>query len=151
MLRKGFTLVEALVTVLILTLLAAFTAPTYQLILSQLQLNSAVEEVTDLIRLAAQKTVSEQQVYGVTLNGGSTNVPLFQIIGVTQTTVQTLTLPANMRIDDVSFGGAQDIRFTTAGSPSVSGSFTVTDTVRNRSRVVEIRPSGNIRNNQAEQ
>jgi prepilin-type N-terminal cleavage/methylation domain-containing protein len=149
--RSAFTLIELLVTVMVLTLLVAFTIPTYQLILSQLQLNSAVEATADFVRLAAQKTVTEQQVYGVTLNTGSVNIPMFAISGTTQSTIQTYTLPANMQIGSVSFNGTNDVRFTTSGAPSISGSFTVTDTVRNRSRVIEIRPSGNIRDNQVEQ
>ena len=149
--RRAYTLVELLVTIALLALLAAFTVPTYQLILSQLQLNSAVGQVTDFIRLAAQKTVTEQQVYGVTLNAGSVNVVMYEMVNGVKTTVQTSTLPTNMKIDTVSFNNTSDISFTTAGAPSVSGSFTVKDTIRNRSRLIQIRPSGNILDNQVEQ
>lgn len=151
MLRRAFTLVEILITLVILTVLAAVTVPTYQLILSQLQLNSAVEQASDFVRLAAQKTVTEQQIYGVRFTAGSANIVMFRQNGGTQTTISTTTLPANMQVSAFSFSGASEVRFSTAGAPNVSGNFTIRDTVRNRTRQVEIRPSGNIRNNQAEQ
>jgi|GEM_PF-5236766 len=149
--KRAYTFIELLVVVSVLAMLVAFTIPTFQLILSQLQLNSAVNQVTDFIRLAAQKTVTEQQIYGITLNPGSVNVTMFEMVNGVKTTVQTSTLPTNMEIDQVSFNGNSDISFTTNGAPTVSGQFTVEDTIRNKSRVVEIRPSGNIVDNSVEQ
>jgi prepilin-type N-terminal cleavage/methylation domain-containing protein len=149
--RHGFTLVETLITVMVLALLAAFTVPTYQLILSQVQLNSAVEEVSDFIRLASQKTVTEQQVYGVTLTTGSVTIPMYQLTSGVKTTVSTYDMPTNMQLGTISLGSGNDVSFTTSGAPSVSGTFTVIDTLRNRTRTIEIRPSGTIKNNQAEQ
>lgn len=145
---KGFTLTELLVVTMILALVATFTVPTYQLILSQLQLSQAAEQAADHVRTAQQRTVTEQVVYGVTLTTNATSIPLFQITNpntMAKSTIETLSLPSNIRISAVSFSGQSDVRFTTAGAPSTSGSFTVLDMVRNRTRIVEIRPSGNIR------
>ena len=139
--KKAYTLVELVVAMSILALHAAFIIPTYQLILSQLQLNTAVTQVSELLRLSEQKTVTEQQIYSVDIvvNGSS----------ITQkrnpsTIVTTLNLPTYVVISTVSFGGASNVAFTTAGSPSVSGSFVLKDTSRNRSRQIDIRPSGAI-------
>ncbi|HSI20606.1 MAG TPA: type II secretion system protein [Verrucomicrobiae bacterium] len=144
--RRAFTLIELLVTVGILTLIAAFVTPTYQLVLSQLQLNSAVQEVAEHIRLAQQKTVSEQNIYGITFTAGSGSVPLFLYNPAdgTKTTQSTISLPAYITVNTVSFSGNSDIRFTTSGAPNYSGSLTIRDSVRSKSRTIEIRPSGTV-------
>lgn len=148
----GFTLLEIVVTVGILALLAAFTLPTYQLILSQIQLNSAVEQTADLTRLAEQKTVTEQSIYGVTFTVNATTIPMFlyNSVNSTKTTQSTLVLPTNISISQVNFSGNSDIRFATSGAPNFSGTVVLHDSIRNRNRVVEIRPSGNILSNTAE-
>jgi len=149
--KRAYTLIELLVTISVLAMLTAFTVRTYQLILSQLQLNSAVSQVTDFIRLAAQNTVTQQQTYGVTINSGAVSMTMFEMVNGTKTVVQTTTLPTNMEIEQVSFGGASDISFTTAGAPTISGQFSITDTIRNESRLIQLRPSGNILSNQEAQ
>ncbi|CAN5125687.1 hypothetical protein BH11PAT4_BH11PAT4_0820 [soil metagenome] len=150
--RRGFTVVELMVSISIIALLATFTVPTYQLLLSQQQLNSAVDQTSDLIRYAAQRTVTEQVVYGFTVTAGSTNVIMFQVNGSNQNiTSQTLALPSNIEVGTVSFSGNSSIRFSTAGAPSTSGSFTLRDTVRGKTRTIEVRPSGNVRTNTGEQ
>ncbi len=148
MMRRAFTLTELLVVVMILALLATFTVPTYQLILSQLQLSQAAEQAADHVRSAQQRTVTEQVVYGVTLTTNATTIPLFKItnpVTLTKATQETYSLPQNIKISATSLSNQTDIRFSTAGAPSTSGTFTIQDTVRNRTRLVEIRPSGNIR------
>ncbi len=150
--KGGFTVVELMVSIALMAILATFTVPTYQLLLSQQQLNSAVDQTSDLIRYAAQRTVTEQVVYGFTVTAGSTNVVMFQVDGSgNNVTMQTLTLPSNIQVGTVSFSGNNSIRFSTAGAPSVSGNFTLRDTIRSKSRTIEVRPSGNIRTNTGEQ
>jgi prepilin-type N-terminal cleavage/methylation domain-containing protein len=150
--RRGFTIVELMVSISVIALLATFTVPTYQLLLSQQQLNSAVDQTSDLIRYAAQRTVTEQVVYGFTVSAGSTSIVMFQVNSSSQNiTVQTMALPSNIQVGTVSFSGNNSIRFSTAGAPTTSGSFTLTDTVRGKSRTIEVRPSGNVRTNTGEQ
>ena len=149
---RALTLIEVLIAVVVLAAVAAFIVPTYQLILSQLQLNSATAQVADFIRLAEQKTVTEQVIYGETFAVNGTSIPLFlyNTSNGTKTTNTTLTLPSDIYISYVSLGGSSDVTFATSGVPSVSGYIILTDSVRSRSREVDIRPSGAVINNQAE-
>ena len=62
--KSGFTLIELVVVVALLAVVAAVAIPTYQLLLSQAQLNSATTQVADLMRLQEQKTVTEQKITG---------------------------------------------------------------------------------------
>jgi prepilin-type N-terminal cleavage/methylation domain-containing protein len=144
--KRAFTLIELLITMGILAALAAFTVPTYQIIISQFQLTSSVNEVADFLRFAEQKTVTEQKIYGVTLTVGATTIPHFQYdpSSEAKTSVSTYSLPSNIKIGEVNFSENADIRFATSGAPNVSGNLVLTDTARGKSRRIEIRPSGAI-------
>jgi prepilin-type N-terminal cleavage/methylation domain-containing protein len=142
--QRAFTLVELLVTMAVLVLLGSFVIPTYQTILSELQLSSAVEQVAEQTRLAQQRTVTEQQVYGVTYTVGANTVPLYSMNGATKTAVSTISLPAYVSISTVSFSGNADIRFAPSGAPNYSGYLVLRDIIRNRYRRIELRPSGTI-------
>lgn len=143
--RPAFTLIELLVVSGLLALLAAFTVPTYQIIVSQLQLSNSTEQIADFIRLTEQKTVTEQKIYGITLTSGATTVPqfLYNVSNGAKTTQTTLSLPSYISISSETFTGT-DVRFATSGAPNVSGYLVVTDNVRSRSRKIEVRPSGAI-------
>ena len=150
--KPAYSLVELVVAVAVLSMLASFIIPTYQLILAQLKLNSAVTQVADFVRLTEQKTVTEQLIYGVTFTTNATTIPQFLYNTVTgaKTTQTTITLPSNIVISSVNFSGNSDVRFSTSGAPNVSGNVVIRDIIRNRHRVVEVKPSGAIFANQAE-
>ncbi len=138
--RSAFTMIELLLVVGILGVLAAFTVPTFQIILSQLQLSTATTQVTDLLRLSEQKTVTEQQIYSISAAAGATTVTQKQGSSI----IYTLVLPSNIVVSDSNFGGTTTVTFTTAGAPSVSGYLTLRDVVRGRTRQIDVRPSGAI-------
>lgn len=143
--RKAYTLVELLVTISVLALLAAFVVPSYMLIMSQAQLNTAVSEVSNLLRYNEQKTVTEQKTYGLTFSAGSGTIPIFiKNVDNSKTAQPTYTLPVNIVLGAVNFSGSSDVLFTNSGAPNVSGSFVLTDTVRNKSRLLTVKPSGEI-------
>jgi prepilin-type N-terminal cleavage/methylation domain-containing protein len=150
--RRAFTLIELLVTVGILTLLAAFIVPVFELMLSQLQLATATNDVAELMRQTNQKTVTEQVIYGVTFTSGASTIPqfLYNTSNGTKTIQSTYTLPSNICIDTVSFSSNTDIRFSTSGAPNASGYVVLVDTVRNRRREIDLRPSGSVFANQSE-
>ena len=143
--KFGFTLIELVVSIGVIALLVAFSVPTYQLMVAQQQLNSAVDQVEEYIRLTQQKTVTEQQSYGLTFISNSTTVTQFLYVSDTEkTTVEVFNLPTNIKIKSTDFANQADIRFTSAGSPNISGSLVLNDIIRNRSKAIEIRPSGAI-------
>ena len=139
--QKGYTLIELILAVGLIALLAAFTVPTFQLILSQLQLSTATSQTGDLLRLAEQRTVTEQQIYSVAFTAGSATVTET----LAGSALYTLTLPSNIVVDSANFGvGVSTVQFTTAGAPSTSGNMVLHDTIRNVYRQIDVRPSGAI-------
>ena len=148
--KRAFTLIEIVITISVLSALTAFIVPTYQLILSQFQLTSAASQVAEFIRLTEQKTVTEQVIYGVTLTDNATTIRQFLYTEEETVPQTTFALPSNIIISEVNFSGHSDIRFAPSGAPNVSGSVVIEDVVRNRSRRIEIRPSGAILTNTGE-
>jgi prepilin-type N-terminal cleavage/methylation domain-containing protein len=150
--RRGYTLIEMLVVVALLTVVAAFAVPTYQLILAQAQLTSAAAEVSDFLLTTQQKTVTEQKIYGVTLTTLAYTIPQYTYdpISQTKTATTTFSLPSNTQIYEVNFSGNSDIRFATTAAPNVSGNVVIKDLIRNRLKKITIAPSGTITANQPE-
>ncbi len=167
----ALTLVELLITAAVIALVAAFIIPTYQLILSQAQLSAATNQAVELLRLQQQRTVAEQVIYGFSSSATSTIVTYKKCSNVACTTttnqsytvdastiatflcrsancdtkdVTLTTLPVNVLVDSASFGGQVDVRFTTAGAPSTSGTLVLRDAIRNRRRSIDLRPSGSL-------
>ena len=149
--RSAFTMFELLLAASLLLLLSTFTVPTFQILISQIQLNAATNQIADILRLDEQRTLTQQQIYGVTFIASSNTVPQFLCLNVTCASgtdksmiTPTYTLPTNIVIDQVNFSGNSDIRFATSGAPSTSGELILRDTSRNKRRKIEVRPSGAI-------
>lgn len=150
--KRGFSLVELLITIGLLSLIAVFVLPTYQLIMAQFQLSEAAQQVESFIRLTQQKTVTEQQIYGITLTANATTIPqyIYDTESGTKTNQSTYALPSSVKIGSVNFSGNTEIRFSPSGSPNYSGYLVLNDTIRNRNRRIDIRPSGSVIGNQNE-
>jgi prepilin-type N-terminal cleavage/methylation domain-containing protein len=153
--RPAFTLIELIVVTALIAFIVAFITPTYQLIISQLQLSEAATQVGDFLLLTQQKTVTEQLIYGVTLTAGATSIPQYTYVvnpdgSVTKTPQTTFALPINISISQVNFSGQSDVRFSTSAAPNISGDIVVIDSVRGRKKRITITPSGSINANQTE-
>ena len=150
--NPGFTLIELLVVIGLMTLIAAFTIPTYQSILSQEQLSQSTDELIGYLLSIQQQTVTQQKIYGVTFIAGSTTVPqyLYDTTNATKTSQSSFTLAANTQLGAVNFSTQSDVRFSTSAAPNVSGTVEILDTVRGRHKLITISPSGSITANQSE-
>ena len=149
---SGYTLIELLVVVALMALVAAFTIPTYQLILAEEELSSATGQVVDFMQLTQQRTITEQKIYGDSfiVGGTSTQQFLYDSQSSTKTTQTTFSLAPNTQISAVNLSSNTDIRFSTAAAPSVSGTIEIMDTQRGRHKLITIAPSGSITANQPE-
>jgi len=153
--KRAFTLIELLIATAVIVSVVAFITPTYQLIISQLQLSEAANQVADFLLLTQQKTVTEQVIYGVTFTAGATTIPQYTYVDngdgtSTKTQKATFTLPTNISISQINFSSQNDVRFSTSAAPNVSGNVVIEDVVRGRQRRITISPTGAINANQAE-
>lgn len=128
--KNGFTLIEILIVIGILTLLVAGAVPGFQYFQRQRDLGSGADGIMAALRLARSKTLASQNdspwgVYFFTstapngyilFNGASygTRVPSFD---------ETHLLPASVAIAQISLSIGQEIVFTRlSGNASSSGS-----------------------------
>ncbi len=110
--RRGFTLVEMLVVVAIVSLLAAMTIPAVNTVLNGTNINRAGELVGDQIRIARQEAVTKNREVDVRfyhlVNGSTTGWTGLQVWRVEQTATgasyvavgKVITLPAGIIISD---------------------------------------------------
>ena len=152
--NRAFTLIELLITVALIALLASFTVPVFQILITQEQLSSAADQVVGLLRNSEQNTVTQQKIYGVTFAANAVTIPQFLCTNGNCTSGKVAqgayNLPANIIISQVNFSGSSDVSFTTSGAPSVSGSLVLMDTSRNRRRTIQVQPSVAIQDNSPE-
>jgi prepilin-type N-terminal cleavage/methylation domain-containing protein len=150
--KSAFTLIELIVVIALMALIAAFSIPTYQLLLAQAQLSGATSDVINFLILTEQQTVTQQKIYGVTLTVGATSIPqfLYNPSNGAKTQQTPFSLAANTDIGAVSFSSQSDVRFSTSAAPSTSGSFDIYDTSRYVHKTITVAPSGDISANQPE-
>lgn len=151
--KRAFTLLELVVVTGLIALLTAFALPTYQLILTQLELNSATTQVTDFLRLTEQKTITEQVVYYVVLTAPSTTLTQYKTQSGGNVVTATLTLPSSIQVDSLHFGSglpSNQLAFSTTGAPNISGYLVLKDISRIKYREIDVKPSGGILDNSSE-
>ena len=149
---SGYTLVELLIVVALMALVAAFTVPTYQLILAEEQLSSATGQLVDFMQYTQQRTITEQKIYGDSFTAGGTTVQqfLYDTQSGNKSSQTTFSLAPNTQISAVNLNTSSDVRFSTSAAPSVSGTIEVMDSQRGRHKLITVAPSGTITANQPE-
>ena len=150
--KSGFTLIELLVVIGLMSLIAAFTIPSYQAILSEEQLSQATDQLVGFLLLTQQKTVTEQKIYGVTFTAGATSISqyVYDPVSSNKTPTTTFNLAQNTQLGAVNFSSQSDIRFSTGAAPNVNGSLEIYNPSQNRHKLIIVSPSGSITANQSE-
>lgn len=140
--QRGFTLIEILLSVAIITLLLGLSLPVYESFVRRNDLDLTTQNIVSVIRRAQlyARSADEDSEWGV--RASPTSLTLFK--GSTYATRNTafdevVTIPASM-----SASGTTDVVFAElTGSPSVAGSYTLTSTT-NDTRTVTINAKGMV-------
>lgn len=134
MIRRGFTLVELLVTMSILGIIAAFSVPAYQTMQKSVALNNGVQEVADAIRVAQTRALSAQDGVNQGIRFATSSVTLFDENG----DIRTQALPSSLTLSSTQ----SEVVFERLSGQADQA---VTVTISNgSSKTIAISPSGKI-------
>jgi prepilin-type N-terminal cleavage/methylation domain-containing protein len=117
--QKGFTLVEVIITLLVITLVLAVSYPSLSRATTALSLRTTGRDILNTLRYARQKAVTEQTGMQVTVDRENQVVRLTNDLGEGN---RVYILPDNVRIQRVFMGGSETsegvstVRFLPNGS-----------------------------------
>jgi len=127
--KKGVTLLELIVVMVIIAIGALALAPNIGTWMTHFRLRSAARDVTSVLRTAQMKAVSNNIAYRVNFNAGSNSFLLeYQTTAGFKPEGTSQKLPAGVTISDVSFSGGVGYAVFNPDSTSSAGHVTLTDT-----------------------
>ena len=126
---------EYIVIVGLIGLLSGIAYPSYSRWMRQATTQQTAEQLADLFRTAQERSVGEQLVYGVLMvaddneasliSYGDSFEPNIQYTVIDRRTFDDRTALVDINLMDAA-SGTNQVRFTAAGSPSMTGSVRVT-------------------------
>ena len=137
----GFTLIEALIVMALVSVLAGATAPTVAAGLERYEIISAGQQIVSTIRTARLQAVSKNMILRVRFDFPEDGQ--YQIVDADDDAIgQVHTLD-----DDISFGDFADVEFTTSGrlNDVAPVSVAVTNGHAEFDRTITISTSGQVR------
>ena len=147
MFKRGFSLLEMLIVIAIMTIILAVIIIPLSSLRNRQALNSGAEELVSLISQARSKTIAAVAGanHGVHLNVDDNKAELFQGDSYPGTTIQILAINPALTLSDISLdSGGDDIIFEKiSGTTGQFGSLTLTlNSDSTQERVIIIEPTG---------
>ena len=140
--QSGFTTIELIIVVALLSILAAVGIPSYLNWLPDIRLKSAARNLKSDMMLAQQRAIRENARVAVVFNTGGKSYTVFVDNGAgggtpndwtqngTEALLKTETMPSQVAMDLAAFGAAADQRvsFDGRGLPDQSGEVRLSNT-----------------------
>lgn len=139
---KGFTLVEMLLSVAILTLLTGLSLPVYETFVRRNDLDITSQTVVGALRQAATNArgVNEDSVWGVRVQ--ASGITLFK--GSSYAARDTAYDDTTVMPGSITPSGTSEVTFTkVSGAPNAAGSITLTSNT-NTTRTITINAEGSV-------
>lgn len=140
--QSGLSLIEIIITLTIITIITTISVPIYQSIGPTLALRATTRDLASDLRLAQQRSVTEQIIYAVSFDIDNGR---YEIINtVSSSTIQTKLLHAQISIATTTGLTDQTVRFTATGAAIESGTIVLTHS-DGASSTISIKPSGYVK------
>jgi prepilin-type N-terminal cleavage/methylation domain-containing protein len=136
----GFTLIETLLVVAVISILAGMTAPAVSAGMDRYEVISASQQVAGTIRTARYQAVGKNMILKVRFD--FPEVGQFQIVDADDNPVGVV----QYLDDDIAFGDFTDLEFSTAGrlTSGVAASIVVTNGNAEHNRTVVVSKNGQV-------
>jgi len=132
--KNGFTLIEALVIILVLGILAAVAIPSFSRYGPDMRLKGTVRDLKSVMELAKLKAIRQNANVALIFDTGTNSYTVFVDNGAgggvaddwtqngSEEVLRTVTIPSDVTMYDASFaGGAARVRFNSRGLPNGLG------------------------------
>ena len=140
--RRGFTLIETMIVILIIGIMAGVSWATFKLLQPSWGLNSAVRELVGDLRWAQQIAVTEQTDYGIHFSSTTREYQLVKYSTSSQI-LTTKALPTGIDFREISFSN-QEVIFNPYGAAQESGDVSLINS-KEETKTIEVRPSGFVK------
>lgn len=137
---RGFTLVELILSVGILSMLAGLSLPLYASFYNRTNLDSTADQVAHALRRAQgfSRSANGDTTWGVRLQSGS--VVVFK--GASYA-ARDVDYDETISLNNITPSGVSEVVFTKLyGAPSATGTVTLTETTINESRAIQLNAKG---------
>jgi prepilin-type N-terminal cleavage/methylation domain-containing protein len=141
--RKGVTLIELIVVMVIIAIGALLMAPNIGPMLTNYRLRSATREIVSTMRTAQMKAVSVNLEYRVSFDPNAKTYVLQRNTGGWQSEGATQSLPTGIEISAITFPG-NNAQFNT-NSTSSAGSITLRNTRSTEKKITLTTSTGRIK------
>ena len=128
---KGYSLLEAILVVVLIAAIAVVSLPTLFRTLQSYQIQMAAQQIATNVRFARALAIKQKVTFRVIFNASTDQYEIWweegnhNLIGTQYKHVDT-SLPKNIDISSVAlFGGATQIDFSATGTPSTNGIITL--------------------------
>lgn len=146
--RKGITLIELLIVLVIICIGAALMVPNIGAWIHHYRLRSAARDVVSVMRTAQMKAVSSNSRYGVVFDTGTQEFQLYRDSGGLQPDGASNGLPTGVTFNSVSFPvdgilNKRFVGFLPDSTASDDGTIVLANTTKGveRTRTVEVSKS----------
>ncbi|NUM25171.1 MAG: type II transport protein [Candidatus Buchananbacteria bacterium] len=139
--KKGFTLIEFSITIVVVSLITLVTIPVFINYQKNTKLRSEARVLATNLRLTQQLAITEQVLYDLTLYPTSNEYKI--INSETNEVIKTVDIAAEVTINQINNLTANTVTFNPTGGAAQTGNIVLINT-KNETSTVEIKPSGYV-------
>jgi len=143
--QSGGMLISVLASIGILLAMATISIPYLRKFQPNLKLTGTANDISADLKYAQQLTITEQIIYAVYFDNTLDKYYIYRLNPPAATsTIKSVTLPAEVSINNVTGLTGNIVRFNSYGSVSESGEIELINT-NNSTATIKIKPSGFIK------